>query len=345
MKAATSRALAAGVVLAFVTTWATADGGPARLILDVTGVEGGLVVHLGCGDGRLTAGLKAGQRYLVHGLDTDPANIASAREYLKTKGVDEGVSVMQWVGERLPYADNLVNLIVADKGTDVAPKEILRVLCPLGVAYIKKDGQWAKAVKPRPRDMDEWTHFLHAADGNAVSRDMQVGQPQRLRWIASPKFSRHHDEVLTTSAMVTGGGRIFSIVDEAPPSTFHPSIGGKFSLIARDAFNGLLLWKKPVKDWGWPSWGARQNIRFAQPIQLPKRMVVDGDKLYVTLGWNAAISVLDARTGALIKVLGKTDYADEILLTDGKLVLSVYDKATASWFSRFTTRRPCRSSI
>ena len=70
------------------------------------------------------------------------------------------------------------------------------------------------------RELDEWTHFQHAADGNAVSRDRRVGPPERLRWIADPKYSRHHDEVLALSAMVTGGGRLFSIVDEAPRATF-----------------------------------------------------------------------------------------------------------------------------
>ena len=33
--------------------------GEARQILDAAGVKGGLVVHLGCGDGALTAALRA----------------------------------------------------------------------------------------------------------------------------------------------------------------------------------------------------------------------------------------------------------------------------------------------
>ncbi|MBT7070082.1 MAG: hypothetical protein HN975_04240, partial [Anaerolineae bacterium] len=70
-----------------------------------------------------------------------------------------------------------------------------------------------------------------------------------------------------------------------------------------------------------------QKIRFSQPIQLPKRMVVDGDRLYVTLGWNAPISVINAGTGELIEVLSETNCADEILLSDGKLILSTYEDA------------------
>jgi trans-aconitate methyltransferase len=37
------------------------------------------VVHLGCGDGTLTAQLAGGEQFVVHGLDTDAANVAAAR--------------------------------------------------------------------------------------------------------------------------------------------------------------------------------------------------------------------------------------------------------------------------
>ena len=41
----------------------------AKQILDATGVKGGLIVHIGCGDGRRLAALRANDSYLVHGLD------------------------------------------------------------------------------------------------------------------------------------------------------------------------------------------------------------------------------------------------------------------------------------
>jgi 2-polyprenyl-3-methyl-5-hydroxy-6-metoxy-1,4-benzoquinol methylase len=51
----------------------------AAQILDASGVKGGLIVHMGCGDGRLTAALRANDSYIVHGLDTDAQNVKSAR--------------------------------------------------------------------------------------------------------------------------------------------------------------------------------------------------------------------------------------------------------------------------
>jgi len=59
----------------------------ARQILAATGVNGGLVVHFGCGDGKLTAALRANDSYRMHGLDADPANIDQARRHLQTLGL------------------------------------------------------------------------------------------------------------------------------------------------------------------------------------------------------------------------------------------------------------------
>ena len=92
----------------------TAHSEDAEQILSATGVQGGLIVHLGCGDGKLTAALRAGDGYLVHGLDADRANVARARAYVESLGLYGDVAIDEWVGPALPYADNLVNLLVAE---------------------------------------------------------------------------------------------------------------------------------------------------------------------------------------------------------------------------------------
>jgi succinyl-diaminopimelate desuccinylase len=58
----------------------------AKQILDASGVKGGLIVALGCESPAFLAGLRANDSYLVHGLDSDPATIADARQYLQEKG-------------------------------------------------------------------------------------------------------------------------------------------------------------------------------------------------------------------------------------------------------------------
>ena len=56
----------------------------ARQVLEATGAEGGLIVHLGCGDGRLTAALRKDESCVVHGLDADPARVDATRRHVRS---------------------------------------------------------------------------------------------------------------------------------------------------------------------------------------------------------------------------------------------------------------------
>jgi SAM-dependent methyltransferase len=143
-------------------------------ILDATGIEGGLVVHVDCSNGRLTAALRANESYLVHGLDNDASEIAKAREHIHSLGLYGSVSVLKWDGKGFPYADNMVNLVVSENAGRVSENEIMRVLRPLGVAYLKSGGKWTKTTKPWPAEIDEWTHWVRLAEepcaGNLQAR-------------------------------------------------------------------------------------------------------------------------------------------------------------------------------
>ncbi|MEO2021514.1 MAG: class I SAM-dependent methyltransferase, partial [Pirellulaceae bacterium] len=127
-------------------------------IIKATGVDGGLVVHLGCGSGELTAALRMNSRYQVHGLDRQPKNVQRARQHIQSLGSYGEVSADQLRGQELPYTDNLVNLVVVENSLGVTQAEVMRVLVPLGVAYVKEGDQWQRHVKPRSKELDEWTH-------------------------------------------------------------------------------------------------------------------------------------------------------------------------------------------
>ena len=146
--------------VALVALQANADL-PASRWIEASGVRGGLVVHLGSGDGQHTAALHAGDSYLVHGLDTDAEQVAKARARIRSLDLYGPVSVDRFDGKHLPYIDNLVNLIVVDDRYGVPMGEVMRVLAPRGVAYVKTGGEWNKTVKPQPDDIDEWTHALY----------------------------------------------------------------------------------------------------------------------------------------------------------------------------------------
>jgi len=285
-------------------------------ILAATGVKGGLIVHLGCGDGALTAALRATDSYLVHGLDADPKNVAAARKRIAARGLYGVVSIDRLAGTRLPYIDNLANLVVASAPSGVSRHEVMRVLCPNGVAYIHDNGKWTKTVKPRPKNIDEWTHYLHDASGNAVSHDSVVGPPRRLQWVGSPRWARHHDHMASMSALVSTRGRLFYIMDEGPTASIQ--LPPQWVLVARDAFNGTVLWKRPIESWNTHRWPLKSG-----PAQLPRRLVAAGDRVYVTLSLDAPLTALDAATGKPVRTYAGTKPTEEIIEQGGVLFLLV----------------------
>ena len=293
----------------------------AGQILRTTSVKGGLVVHIGCGEGKLTAALRANDSYLVHGLDTDAKNIVQARKHIQSLKLYGKVSVDRLNGSSLPYIDNLVNLIVSERLGGVPMKEVLRVLVPNGVAYIKKDGRWTKILKPRPKEIDEWTHYLHDSTNNAVAHDTMVGPPRHLQWVGSPKWARHHDHMASMSALVSADGRIFYIMDEGPKASIQ--LPPKWFLIARDAFNGAILWKQPISSWYTHLWPLKSGH-----AQLPRRLVAVGDMVYVTLGLDAPLTALDAATGESIRTYAGTQTTEEVIASEGVLFLLVNDSPT-----------------
>jgi len=322
------RWLAVPVVLAALLLWTTACfEETAKEILDAAGIKGGLIVHLGCGDGKLTAALRANDSYMVHGLDADAKNVEAARKHIQSLGLYGKVSVEQWTDKRLPYADNLVNLLVSENLGGIPMDEVMRVLAPLGAAYIKsEDGAWTKTVKPWPKEIDEWTHHLHDAGDNAVAMDKVAGPPKHFQWSAGPLWARSHGWTPSVSAMVSARGRLFSICDETLTGV-DGTVPDNWVLVARDAFSGVLLWKRPIPIWGskfFSGTAGNQGVgRFTMPPHIGKRLVAVGDTVYVTLGTTTPVTALDAQTGAVRRVYSETANADEILCVDGRLIVSL----------------------
>ncbi len=288
----------------------------AAEILAATGVRGGFIVHLGCGDGELTAALRANDGYLVHGLDRDAGDVRAARRRLAGRDDHGEVSVDRLRGSTLPYVDGLVNLVVAEEPGDVSMDEILRVLAPGGVAYTRRGDSWKKTVKPRPGNIDDWTHYLHDATGNAVASDTVVGPPRHLQWLGTPRWSRHHDRMASMSALVSDRGRLYLIMDEG--SRVSIQLPPKWRLIARDAFNGVILWKREIPTWHSHLWPLKSG-----PTQLARRLVAVDGTVYMTLGLEAPLVALDGDTGETIRTYDESKSTEEILLAGDSLFLLV----------------------
>ncbi len=315
---------------ATVTAAGSADGqaaarSRARAVLRTSGIRGGLVVHLGCDDGSLTAALRAGDSFVVQGLARNREDVTRARHNIQERGEYGPVSVRRWHGERLPYADNTVKLLVSERPISLPEEEVMRALAPRGVACVKKDGRWTTRTSPWPDDMDEWTHSWHASDSNPVAEDTEVGPPRHIQWVGQPRWQRHHDTVPSTTTMVSSGGRLFYIADVAPASLAGKNFD-KWFLIARDAFSGAILWKQPMKGWGAKGWSNTWWGRGNQPYEISKRLVAVGDTVYVTLGFDAPVTALDAASGEELMTCEGTEGASEILHCDGRLIVAVRNR-------------------
>jgi outer membrane protein assembly factor BamB/ubiquinone/menaquinone biosynthesis C-methylase UbiE len=316
------------ILAATFSTGIAADQPPtweqqATQILKATGVTGGLIVHLGCGDGKLTAALHVGQGYLVQGLDREAENVAKARVHIQSQGLYGPVSVDRLVGDGLPYVDNFANLVVAEQLGNVPMAEVLRILAPNGVAYVKNGASWTKMVKPWPSEIDQWTHFFHDATGNPVAHDTVVGPPRRYQWLGGPQWARHHDHMASMSALVSAQGRIFYIMDEGSRASIQ--LPAHWYLIARDAFNGTILWKREIPEWNTHQWPLKSG-----PAQVTRRLVAVGDKVFVTLGLDAPLTILDAATGRTVRTCDGTAMTEEIIVSNGVAFLLVSD-APSKW--------------
>lgn len=290
-------------------------------ILKESGVSAGFFVHLGAETGELTAALRQHDAVQVHGLIHDSGKIAAARSQILAAGEYGNVAVDHQSGNMLPYVDNLVNLLVSDDLGDVSESEVLRVLVPNGVAMIRNGDGWKKIVKPRPDNIDEWSHYLHDATGNSVAHDDVVAPPRHLQWVGSPRWSRHHDRMASMSALVSSGGRMFYIMDEG--SRISIQLPPKWKLIARDAFNGSILWKKDIDEWQPHLWPLKSG-----PTQLSRRLVSTADTVYVTLGFNEPMVALDAATGKVLRTYEGSDATEEII-TVGDTLFAVVRKGKA----------------
>jgi outer membrane protein assembly factor BamB len=304
-------------LLAGWACWQPAVAQETASSLSLEGVVGkvreqvGVCVHLGCGEGALTARLAEGGKLLVHGLEADTAKVGRARQALLARGLYGQVSVEAWSASRLPYADNLVNVIVAQKDAGVPEGELLRTLAPGGTAFLEEGASWRAVSKPWPAAYDSWTHPRHSADGNMVSRDKEVSAPVGVRWVAGPAQDAGGRKWYYDHALVSVDGRNFYMHED--------------TVTARDAFNGTLRWTRPIKPATYREKGALVppllQSKFKQSFRTTRvKPVATKDHLYVAA--EGKIMAWDARTGQTVLDYGTVAGPRLMLVTGGRLVVA-----------------------
>ncbi|MFC1764659.1 PQQ-binding-like beta-propeller repeat protein [Planctomycetota bacterium] len=281
-----------------------------------SGFSGGIVVALDFSDGKAIADLAVKDSFVVHSLLTTEAGVEKARREIVAAGRYGRISCDLYNGRDLPYVDGLVNIVLCKSSCQVPAEELMRVIAPGGLLLVEGPGGWKKTVKPKSAGTDEWNQYLHGADNNGVSRD-NVGPPQRLRWHAGPEYGRHKALSPSFPNMVSADGVVFTIEDWA--TTENVNAESQYYLVARDAYNGIQLWKRTMpKEWlNWQG-GSIKDIS----TQQQRCLAAVGKTVYFCTGFGSAILALDSRTGDEKQVYKQTEKTAEFLI-EGNLLYGI----------------------
>ena len=348
---------------------AASKTGAAGALLRAAGVKAGLCVHIGdpllaaalCADGRFLAinlspdgaAVEAGRKVL-QSLDVY-GPVTMERCNLTTLPLADNLVNLVVVDD-----------VTAAMKAGLSPAEIARVLCPNGVALFGKptgsedalkkvlsglgtvqvlesSSSWLRFEKPRPAGYDEWTHPGYSADNSRVSRDAAVGPPRRLQWLAGPTFPVAAND-FGYEAILSAGGRNYYVLKSSQselPSFAGPAVIDEAAempraqrtgrwLVARDAYNGLPLWRR--------AYDGTANT-----------LVVDSQHLYTMLGGQIAVIADD--TGKVTANYGKVvdPLGAHFLFQNGQLVIysskGIQDFDTHSGKQGWSAPLPAKSQV
>ncbi len=293
---------------------------------------------------RLAADLAASGKLLVHAISLDDASLLKARRQINARGLQGFAVVEKLPLAPMPYRDNLINIMIVPDLAQVAAagfskQNALRVVAPFGKLCIYDKGRWNVTEKSVPQGMDEWTHNVHGPDGNRVSHDTVVRFPVGYRWHGGLPFNinnrlRQGNRYSATRGMAVAAGRVFtfsdSVVDNLKPAYFQGQ-GLDQYVTARDAFSGLLLWRKKI---GRVYYGGLWYMNMA-----PFAVV---DNAVYTVCEQGDVMVLDAVTGKEVRRFDTTYAPGEILVDHGVLAVITWKGGTwvgESKCNRFERRR------
>jgi outer membrane protein assembly factor BamB len=267
-------------------------------------VPGGLCVVIGEVDPDLVRKCTGGT-WVVHALSRDRAALDDVRrnhDVVAHTGAEFQASL--WTTNPLPYVDNLANLIFCDLALDISDEELLRVLRPGGRAHVGTGAEAQLLMKPPSDGTDEWPHPWHRPSGGLVTDDETLGIPTGIQWVQGPLFAMAGRKT-STQSVVIAGGRMFAVTQNVVENIGREEM--PYYLVARDAYNGILLWKQPWQ-------GPFTLVNGA----LNPRIAATDDRVYV--GWFDGIHVFDAATGELIERITMTDPVSKLLVQDGYVI-------------------------
>lgn len=285
-------AIACGLALLLTSKVATAE--PVALPTDAVPAQG-LVVVVAPEDPELPAALAGPDRLVV----VFAREGSAVRRAARAKGVAGLVQVIeQQALETLPLADRLAALTVGFGATPAA--ELTRITRPLGRVVVPKNGAWDVQTVAWPTGMMEWPDAHGGPSAEPYrGRDVFLTWPMAPRWADGPALGMApigHDN----ACIVSAGGRLVmaTCLDDANLMS-APRRGPyvrSWWLVARDAFSGMRLWRRPL---GYDPLPIRQR---EESRHEPLRSLAMDETRVFTWG-EKGLLVLDAATGKQMRQL------------------------------------------
>jgi len=240
----------------------SASAATAAEVLAETGIDRGICLVLGSGDGRLIYELVRQSRLRVIGVDTDVQQVGATRRALKQSGIYGARATVQHVEslDKLPFAHSIADLVVATRweawpearrllrpggalrmllrgeGSSEAG-DLLRDLTADGVE-VRRDGDVVRArFKRGPAEgTGVWSHQYGLADNSAFGGETLGGASNAdqlaVQWIGRPGPRAQADRNGRKPSPLAVGGRLF--------------VQGLHRIIAIDAYNGAILWSLEI---------------------------------------------------------------------------------------------------
>jgi len=244
-------------------------------ILKKTGLKRGLAVLLNDPEGKTALQLLQKSELILFLQYSSEADSRRAAEIFDEKEVyGTRVYIDTEFSNKISLADNYADVLISPGSTSLPAEEILRILKPEGIAFIAKQ----EIKKPWPEGYDEWRTPYHGSDNNPLANDAHAKPPYITQFLATPLNGPAPQVALAS------GGRTFK---------FYGNIAFKKreelvlnTLICRNAFNGIELWRKKIQD---GTMIHRNNI------------IAEPDALY--WGYDQGCQVYNPRTGELIEKL------------------------------------------
>lgn len=204
----------------------------AKELLGKAGRRRGYALVVGDAKGELTRELARQSQLQIIGVGLSAATMSRQRQSLAAEGLYGQVVLHDVSLVDLPYRKSIFNavIIAADSNLLANDSRLLPLLRPGGKLIA---GDAVKTSPPR-KGAGSWSHLYGHAGNTACSFDAVATDKLTLQWFGEPGPQNIIDRHLRAMAPVARDGLLF--------------VPGNDYLYGVDAFNGTILWEKPIEN-------------------------------------------------------------------------------------------------